>query len=117
MDEDVPWLWSLVVMFLIFLWCVGAVTFGLAHLNAQVSAHRGTTNAAAGIPFVAYGAAYGNVARAPSWAADEALRWGGGELHIGAPFASWAFGRQMAAQGGALSGIERFYPGPPAVFE
>ena len=35
MDEDVPWLYSIALMVIILLWVVGAVVFGLAHLNAQ----------------------------------------------------------------------------------
>lgn len=120
MDEDVPWLYSIVLMFLIFLWVVGAVAFGLAHLNVQVAAHRGNVIAARGGPVSAgsaFGAAYYGVDTAPSWSPDAALRWGGSALRVEVPYASMVFGRSMSASGGAFSGLEAFYPGPPAAYE
>jgi hypothetical protein len=118
MDEDVPWLYSIALMVIILLWVVGAVVFGLAHLNAQVSAHRGNALAArGGEPTGAFGAAYYGVSDAPSWLPNDALRWGGSTLGIDVPYASMVYGRAMRAGGGALSGTERFYPGPPATYE
>jgi hypothetical protein len=121
MDEDVPWMYSIVAFMLIFMWVVGAVVFGVAHVSAQVSAHRGAALAARGGNVARgglFGSAYGGWEGGPSWeASPDALRWGqsgsGGEV----PYASWTFGRPMEVRGGAVAGLEQFYAGPPKVYE
>ena len=118
MDEDVPWLYSIALITIILLWVVGAVVFGLAHLNAQVSSHRGNVIAArGGAPSGAFGAAYYGVDEAPMSRMSADLRWGGSSLGIDVPYAALVYGRPMRALGGALSGTEMFFPGPPATFE
>ncbi|MBN1286804.1 MAG: hypothetical protein JXB47_15500 [Anaerolineae bacterium] len=120
MDEDVPWLYSIAIIMIVLIWTVGAVTFGLAHLNAQVSAHRGAVLAGRGgsaSEGAAFGAAYYSIRDAPSWSASEAERWGSTSLQVTVPFASYAFGRPMTTGGGAFASLERFYPGPASVWE